>query len=351
MRDVAIVSYARSAPEQPPGMTEQLLLVPVLSEALERAGLARRDVDFTCSASADYLAGPPFAFVQNLEATGAWPPISESHVEMDGAWALFEAWIQLQCGDADTALVFASGICSNAQMDEVLALRLDPYYLAPLWPDHVALAALQAQSHLAATGRTERDLAAVTARSRRAAAGNPHALVDGDATPDELLAAPCIAPPLRALDCAPFADAAVAVVLAAGDRARELCARPAWIRGIDHRIDAQYPGQRDLSSATSARQAAEGAGVALGEIEVAELAVSFSHEELMLRDALGLAPEVEVNPTGGTLVENPLVANGLVRLGEAFRHVSEGGRHRVVAHASSGQCLQQNLVCVLEGDG
>ena len=28
----------------------------------------------------------------------------------------------------------------------MLALQLDPYYMAPLWPDPVALAALQAQA-------------------------------------------------------------------------------------------------------------------------------------------------------------------------------------------------------------
>ena len=38
-------------------------------------------------------------------------------------------------------------------------------------------------------------------------------------------------------DCPPITDGGAAIVLAAGDRARELCERPAWIRGIDHRIE------------------------------------------------------------------------------------------------------------------
>ena len=41
---------------------------------------------------------------------------------------------------------------------------------------------------------------------------------------------------------------------------------------------------------------------------------------------------------------------GLVRIGEAFRQIHERGKRRVLAHASSGPCLQQNLVCVLEAD-
>jgi hypothetical protein len=43
------------------------------------------------------------------------------------------------------------------------------------------------------------------------------------------------------------------------------------------------------------------------------------------------------------------MAVGLARVAEAARAVAEDGAARAVAHATSGQCLQQNLVCVLEG--
>ena len=43
-----------------------------------------------------------------------------------------------------------------------------------------------------------------------------------------------------------------------------------------------------------------------------------------------------------------MMVTGLVRIGEAFRQVREHGTQRVLGHASSGPCLQQNLVCVLE---
>ena len=41
---------------------------------------------------------------------------------------------------------------------------------------------------------------------------------------------------------------------------------------------------------------------------------------------------------------------GLTRIVEAARAIAEGDARRAVAHATSGQPLQQNLVCVLEGD-
>ncbi len=350
MRDVAIVSFAQAPSLASVEVTETQMLYPVVTEAIERSGIARRDIGFTCSGSADYLAGAPFAFVGNLEATGAWPPISESHVEMDGAWALYEAWVRLQHGDVDSALVFSSGISSRGDLREVLCLQHDPYYLMPLWVDHVSIAALQANAVLAANGRTEADLAEIAARARRNGLGNPKAQVSGDVTADELLAEPHLVAPLRASDCPPVSDGAAAVVLVAGDRAREVCERPAWIRGIDHRADPHYPGVRDLATSASARLAAQQAGVGDAPVEVAELHASFSHEELILREALGLGDDVEVNPSGGPLCGNPLMVSGLVRIGEAFRHINEGGRHRTVGHAASGPCRQQNLVCVLEGD-
>src|SRR4029078_6957578 len=114
MRDVAIVSFAQAPLEQPPGQTETLMLLPTITEALSAVGMTRRDVGFTCSGIADYLTGGTFTFVQMLEAAGAWPPISESHVEMDGAWALYEAWVRVQEGERDLALVVADSAAQLA---------------------------------------------------------------------------------------------------------------------------------------------------------------------------------------------------------------------------------------------
>jgi hypothetical protein len=76
MRDIAIVSFAQTPSTGDVAETESQLLFPVIAEAIERSGIPRKEIGFTCSGSADYLAGQSFAFVGNLEATGAWPPIS-----------------------------------------------------------------------------------------------------------------------------------------------------------------------------------------------------------------------------------------------------------------------------------
>jgi acetyl-CoA acetyltransferase len=354
MRDIAVVSFAQSpSVRSASDRNEVEMLLPVVREAVERSRIPKGDIGFTCSGSCDYLAGQPFAFVTALDAIGAWPPIRESHVEMDGAWALYEAWVRLQHGDIDSALVYAFGKSSLGDLRRVMTLQLDPYYTAPLWPDSISLAALQARALLESDNESERDLsehdlAEVAVRNRANAKDNPNAQVSGDFDTGDLLAEPYVVSPLRRHDCAPISDGAAAIVLAADDLARSVCQRPAWIRGIDHRAEPQALGLRDLTQSPSTALAAEKAGVARGPVEVAELHAPFTHQEIILRRALGLDGNTSINPSGGALAANPVMVAGLARIGEAARRINDGAANRVLAHATSGPCLQQNLVCVME---
>jgi acetyl-CoA acetyltransferase len=349
LTDVAVIGFAQSPcvrhDEGTTGGVE--MLVPILQEAFAGTGLTKSDVGFWCSGSSDYLAGRAFSFVSAVDAIGAFPPVPESHVEMDGAFALYEAWVKVLAGEADIALAYGFGKASAGDLRRVLALQLDPYLLAPLWPDSVAVAALQARLGLESWAWTEAEMAQVAARSRAAAAGNPQAQVSGTVSAAELLARPYVADPLRAHDCAPVGDGAAVVIRAAGDRARQLCARPAWITGFEHRIDSASLGARDLTTAPSAAAAGQAAGA--GSVQVAELHAPFTHQEILLRQALGLGEGVTVNPSGGALCGNPMFAAGLARIGMAAREIMAGRAARALGHATSGPALQQNLVCVMEG--
>jgi len=319
------------------------MLVPIFHQVQADTGLTKADIGFWCSGSSDYLAGRAFSFVQAVDAIGAVPPIMESHVEMDGAWALYEAWVKIMSGEAEIALAYGFGKSSGAELRRVLALQLDPYLVAPLWPDAVSVAALQARLGIEAGLWSEKDMAEVAARCRAAAVSNPAAQVSGDASVEELLGAPYVADPLRAHDCAPVGDGAAVVILAAGARARELCERPAWITSFRHRIESGSLGVRDLLSAGL------GAGLGTGgAVQVAELHAPFTHQEILLRRALGLDGETQVNPSGGALCGNPMFAAGLARIGCAARAIMSGHASSSLGHATSGPALQQNLVCEME---
>ena len=137
-------------------------------------------------------------------------------------------------------------------------------------------------------------------------------------------------------------------MLATADKAREVCERPVWIRGIDHRIDIHQPGFRDLTVSKSAALAAKNAGVGDAPVEFAELCATFSLEEKILREALGLDDGVDVNPSGGALAGEP--DDG----GRAHPHRRGGPPDRRgaaasegVAHATSGlvRCSRTSSAC------
>lgn len=345
---VAVIGFAQAPCRPSAGTTSGVeTLVPLFRQALSAAQLDRREVDFWCSGSSDYLAGRAFSFVSAIDAIGAYPPICESHVEMDAAWAFYEAYVKILAGEAETALVYGFGKSSAGLLRRVLALQLDPYVTAPLWPDSTSVAALQARLAIDAGIVTEQAMAEVAARSRADALTNPYAQVRGRLDVDDLVTAPYIADPLRAHDCAPVTDGAAALVLAAGDRARRHRQQPAWISGVAHRIDPQGLGERDLTTVPSAVAAADAAALP-ADLDVAELHAPFTHQELLLCAALGIGDQVRVNPSGGALCGNPMFSAGLARIGAAAEQVMSGRARRAAGHATSGPALQQNLICVLE---
>ncbi|GAC57899.1 hypothetical protein GOHSU_27_00350 [Gordonia hirsuta DSM 44140 = NBRC 16056] len=337
---IAVVGFAHSANvPATTGTTNGVeMLIPCFDRLYTQLGITRSDIGFWCSGSSDYLAGRAFSFISAIDAIGAVPPINESHVEMDGAWALYEAWVKILTGEVDIALAYGFGKASASNADRTLALQTDPYTVAPLLPDARSLAGLQARAGLDAGTWTQEQMAQVAARTT-------------GADVDELLTADYVAAPLRAHDIAPYADAAAAVVIATEERARELTDRPAFITGWDHRIDSPNFGARDLTRSPSTALAGD---TAFGErsraVDVAEIQAPYTHQEIIVRQALRLPDSVRINPSGGALTGNALFSGGLQRIGYAAHAITTGAANTAVAHATSGPLLQQNMVVTLAGD-
>lgn len=350
MKEIAIVAFSQSDCLARAGAANEVeLIMPQLRAVFDQVGLNNaQDVDFVCSGSCDYLQGAAFAFVAGVDALGAVPPIKESHVEMDAAWALYESILKIRMGQAESALIYGFAKASSGELPIVLSQQLDPYYLAPLWVDNVSLAAMQARQLLERGLASERAMAEVVVRARRHALANPHAQLSGDVSVEELLAAETFVAPLRESDCAPVADGAAAMIICTAEKARAWGVPYARITGIDHRIETHNLGMRDLTDSVSTRQAADAAGMKRGPVQVAELYAPFSHQEIILCRALGLGDETVINPSGGVMAGNLMMASGLARIGEVFRRIASGEISRGIAHATSGPCLQHNLVAVLE---
>jgi acetyl-CoA acetyltransferase len=349
MRDVAILGFAQRQMKEFDGSPTCVeLLVPLFADLYEQTGWTKSDVDFWCSGSSDYLAGRSFSFVSAVDAIGVIPPVMESHVEMDAAWALYEAWVKIQTGEVDSAIVYGFGKASAGTLRRTMTLQLDPYTATPLWPDAVSIAGLQARLGLERGLWDEKSMAEVVARSMTDAAGNEWAIRKGQTSVEDVLGQPLYADPLRRWDCAPVSDGASAMVIAAADRAKTAKSQgsPAWITGFQHRIEPISLSARDLARSTSTETAGAAAGV--DGVDLAELHAPFSHQELILRNALGLGDDVRINPSGGALTANPMFTAGLNRIGEAAARVRSGESQKALAHATSGPALQQNLVLTME---
>ena len=349
-RDVAVVGFAH-APHvrRTEGTTNGVeMLIPCFAQLYEELGIKQTDIGFWCSGSSDYLAGRAFSFISAIDSIGAVPPINESHVEMDAAWALYEAYIKILTGEVDTALVYGFGKSSAGILRQILSRQTDPYTVAPLWPDSVSLAGLQARIGLD-TGKWTHEQMAQVALDSFAQAERTDREKSAKSI-DELLARPFFNDPLRRHDIAPITDGAAVIVLAAGDRARELRENPAWITGIEHRIETPVLGARNLTESPSTAASAKAATGGDTGVDVAELHAPFTHQHLILAEAIGIKGKTKVNLSGGALSANPMFVAGLERIGFAAQHIWNGSAERVLAHATSGPALQQNLVAVMEGN-
>ena len=280
-RDIAIVSYAQTQCVRDAGAANEVELIMDVLELLWQKSPVKnaQEVDFVCSGSCDYQQGAAFAFVLGVDALGAVPPINESHVEMDAAWALYEAILKIKMGKADSALLYGVGKSSPGDLPSVLSQQLDPYYLSPLWVDSIAFSAMQARALLEAGEITEADMAEVVSRSRANAKNNPNAQLSGDYSVEQLLAEPMYESPLRKHDCCPISDGASAMIIATVEQAKAWGVPYAVISGIDHRIETHTFGARDLTRVESVELSAESLGTKGKSFDVAELYAPISHQE------------------------------------------------------------------------
>ena len=85
------------------------------------------------------------------------------------------------------------------------------------------------------------------------------------------------------------------------------------------------------------------------------IALNITLEKLKNKKEVALAKEMgldisEIPQRSYPIQADTLMASGLLRIAEAARSIWDGSANRTLAHATAGPILQQNLVCVLEGE-
>ena len=232
----------------------------------------------------------------------------------------------------------------------VLALQTDPYTVAPLVPDAVSIAGLQARLGLDSGKWTAEQMAQVALDSMTAA--RPHRLRRArqdrstNCSPGRTSPIRCAAttsrrsPTARRRSCWPPATGPAS------------CASdPAWITGIEHRIETPVLGARDLTTSPSTAASAKAAtgrrrrldrrGRALRPVHPSAADPHRGHRAGRRRRR-STRPAARWPPTRCSRRAWSASAS---RPGTS----STARRGRVLAHATSGAALQQNLVAVMEG--
>ena len=315
------------------GRSEGSLAVQAILGALEDAGFTPDDVD-GLAAYPDRVSGPfEGPSIPYVQQTLNFRQLSwYSSFGMSGPAQLAPVASGVYAITSGAASVV---VCYRAHRRQTaryysptsLAGNLATYtsaYRAPYGvPGGAAAYALWARRFMAEWGYTEQDLAAVVLNCRHHAQLNPRAAWYGHPlTIEDYFAAEYIASPLRILDCDYPIDGAVAVVLAASDRAPDLRYRPVAVDALSHAAGPalewdQWPDMGNMVSRYVGEQLWQRTALTPADVDVAELYDGFSWFQLAWLQDLGLCAPGE----GGDFLRS-----GAGRVGGRLPVCTDGGQ-------------------------
>jgi len=327
-------------------------LAQEVGEALFRAvpALRSEDVDslFVGAAMPERFAFQSHVAPLAAEQLGLRPTRLIQRTELacaSGQSAIRSAYAAIASGLSDVAVavgVEKMNLPSMPEANTSMACVMDRAWDGPAGATAPPFFAMVAQRHMLEYGTTAEQLAAVSEKNHRFANANPHAqFYRKTFAREKLLGLPVVAPPLRLGDCSSMTDGAAAVVLVADERVRRYPGPVAWVRGT-----SQYSDFHNLANAGSltdwvglkhaGREALQRAGIAVTDLDLAELHDCFTISEIVEYEALGLCPPGEggrwaaegrsdlggtlpVNTRGGLLgCGHPLGATGIAQAVEVY---------------------------------
>jgi len=340
------------------------LIGQAVNSVLLGTGLTMKDVGFIINSGSDVLDGRSISNCGFLGAMGAHHK-EESRVEEDGLFSAIYAATKVAAGSASIGLVIAYSKPSESSTRAYYTSLLDPFYQRPTGLDHISAAGLMANQYLTTSGAKREDLDLIAASAWRHAAANGVVSADDVLDESEIALQPLIADPLTARHISRNVDGAVALLIATEPIARKM-EHPVWITGMGSSMESHFLSDRTPGVMEAAGFAGRMAFAAAGRrdasgVDFAEVTATSAANEAMVVEALGFAdvgqaasvyPSGRINPSGGALPADPIMATGLVRLHEAFRRLSgqsgDGTSSSALVHGSGGFAQQNHAVFVLE---
>ncbi|MDI3492058.1 MAG: acetyl-CoA C-acetyltransferase [Thauera sp.] len=353
--------------------TLEELVVEAARDAISEAGIAPSEIDAVFlghfnsglvpdgfASSLIHQADPAFRFK---------PAVRCENACASGSAAIYSGLDAIRSGRARNVLVVgAEKMTHRSTGDVTTALagagyQNDPVERGLSFPQVFAIVA---QAYAERYGDPLDAMARISAKNHANAMNNPlaqmHKPVPYEFCREVSDQNPLIAPPLRLSDCSLISDGAAAIVLSSADAAAS-AKRRVRIAAAEHVSDFLPMSRRDFLAfegpTRAIAQAYAAAGISAGDLDFAEVHDCFTPAELLIYEAMGLAPKGQgaraleegtvfadgrtpVNLSGGLKAKgHPVGATGVSMHALAFRQLT--GQAGAMQHKGAEWGLTFNM--------
>ncbi|WP_370320336.1 thiolase domain-containing protein [Oricola sp.] len=302
MTDALIVGCGHTPFGRLDGLGIEDLMHRAASEAIDHAGIDHSAIDGIWVGN--YNNGlVPDGFVAsmalNIDPAMRFTPATRvENACASGSAAVLAARNAIRAGDTKVALVIGVEKMTAGDTQSATAALAGASYL----PEEAGMTfpqvfAQYALAYAERYGDPRKDLARIAAKNHANALNNPLAHLRKPLDIDALLGDeprnPVIAAPLRLSDCSPISDGAAALILVRDDAGGDF-PQAVGLRAAVQVNDVMPMSRRDLlafDGPTEAfRRAFESAGISIRDLDFAEVHDCFTVAELLIYEAMGLAP-------------------------------------------------------------
>lgn len=299
MAKVAVIGVGQSAfVRSYPGSIRELAF-EAFRDAMKDAGIKSQQIDASviCSAPEYDKQRTPAGLMAEYLGLNPQPTFYVESVCSSSSSGLRTAYALVASGLHDVVMVLGfqkMSEISSAESQERMGRGADIQWEAPFGTMMPAYYAMYARGHFEKYGTTEEDLALIRVKSSTYGVINDKAVFRKSLDLEKIMEPKYIATPLKMYDCCANADGSSCMILASEEKARDLCAKPVWIRGLGMATAPINMAGRDTFSGLKCAQLAgkrayDMAGIGPKDIDVAEVHDCFTIAEMMAYEDLGFA--------------------------------------------------------------
>ncbi|MFH1115141.1 MAG: thiolase domain-containing protein [Pseudomonadota bacterium] len=299
MAKVAVIGVGQSTfVRSYPGSIRELAF-EAFRDAMKNAGLKAKQIDASiiCSAPEYDKQRTPSGLMAEYMGLNPQPTFYVESVCSSSSTGLRTAYGLIASGLHDVVLVLGFQKMSeitSAESQERMGRGADIQWEAPFGTMMPAYYAMYARGHMEKYGTTEEDLGLIRVKASSYGQINEKAAFRKALTLDKVMEPKFIATPLKMFDCCANADGSSCVILASEEKAKDLCNKPIWIKGLGMATAPINMAGRDTFSGLrcaqfAAKQAYGMAGIGPSDVDVAEVHDCFTIAEMMAYEDLGFA--------------------------------------------------------------